>query len=73
MWSHTHFDRSLTPQVDIMVWTGEDRGLAERAYYEISKSVIMTQRALCRRCIILRNNADPESHLYILKTLFKYW
>lgn len=61
-WMWSHCDRSLTPQVDIMIWTGEHRGLAERAYFEISKSVIMTQRAFCRRFIILRNNADPDGN-----------
>ena len=46
--------------VDNMVWTGEHRGFAVRAYFENNQSVIATQRAFRRRFNIPRNNAVPQ-------------
>lgn len=45
-----------------MVWTGEHRGFAVRAYFENNKSVIATQRAFRRRFNIPRNNAVPQAN-----------
>ena len=45
-----------------MVWTGEHRGFAVRAYFENNQSVIATQRAFRRRFNIPRNNAVPQAN-----------
>ena len=45
-----------------MLWTGEHRGFAVRAYFENNQSVIATQRAFRRRFNIPRNNAVPQAN-----------
>lgn len=45
-----------------MVWTGEHRGFAVRAYFENNQSVIATQRAFRRWFNIPRNNAVPQAN-----------
>lgn len=45
-----------------MVWTGQHRGFAVRAYFENNKSVIATQRAFRRQFNIPRNNAVPNAN-----------
>ncbi|XP_042856772.1 uncharacterized protein LOC122243317 isoform X2 [Penaeus japonicus] len=54
-------DRSASSIAD-MVWTGEHRDFAVRAYFENNQSVIATQRAFRRQFNIPRNNAVPQAN-----------
>lgn len=45
-----------------MVWTGEHRGFAVRAYFENNRSVISVQRMFRRRFAIPRNNNVPDAN-----------